>query len=262
MSTYNETSKFSSSEDILAENWYEILGCSIKSSQSEIDEAYRTLARKYHPDKNRDKDAIKMFYKINSAFQVLGDREIRAHYDHESGNINASEFFTFTAGENVEEFKKYIDDLTGNKISSKTFEDEIWNTIAEKYIVNKGEFNRKINIFGTLDVNKKNLQEGIRTAFPLYHYKTCSVCRGFGKIGTKERTVCYNCDGYGIEIERIFVYVEIPKNYKVEKLFKVPGRGHKLPNGIGDLIVKINPTSRFSMKTKMFQTSFKNRKKR
>ncbi|MGL4950930.1 MAG: DnaJ domain-containing protein [Mycoplasma sp.] len=262
MSSYNETTKFCTSDDILADDWYQVLGCTLQSSQNDIDEAYRALAKKYHPDRNSDKEALKNFYKINSAYQILGDREIRAYYDFESGNSNENELFRFSANEDIEVFKDYIDMLTNYKISSQEAEDNIWEQIHKKYINSKQDFNRKMNIVGTLDVNKKNLQEGIRTAFPIYHYKTCGVCRGFGKIGISERETCYNCDGYGIENERIFVYVEIPKNYKVEKLFKVPGRGHKVPNAIGDLIIKINPVSKLGMKTRILHTSFKNRKMR
>lgn len=132
--------------------------------------------------------------------------------------------------------------------------------MANKYITNKSDFNRNLNIVGTLDITKKSIHEGIRTAFPLYRYRTCSVCRGVGKIGVKTRDICYNCDGYGIEDERIFVYVEIPKNYRVDKLFKVPGRGHKVPVGIGDLIISINVGSNLGLKTKIFHSIFKNRK--
>lgn len=257
--SYNETTKFCTSDDILADDWYEILGCSPKSKQSEIDEAYRRLAKKYHPDKNSDKEAIKQFYRINSAYQVLGDREIRAYYDYESGNIDNSNSFIFKADEDIIEFKAYIDKLTDYEISDQTFGDKLWDKIANKFIDNKTEFKRKLNIVGTLEVTKKSLEEGIRTAFPVYRYKTCGVCRGFGKIGVEEREICYNCEGYGIEEERIFVYVEIPKRYKTEKLFKVPGRGHKVPAGIGDLILRIKPISSFGMKTKLFRASFRNR---
>lgn len=258
--SYNETTKFCTSEDVLADDWYEILGCNANSKQSEIEEAYRHLAKMYHPDKNKDPDAIKKFYKINSAYQILGDREIRAYYDHESGNINSSNSFIFHADEDIIYFKSYVDKLTGYKISDQTFGDNLWEKIATKYITNKSDFKRNLNIVGTLEVTKKSLDEGLRTAFPLYRYKTCGVCRGFGKIGIEEREICYNCDGYGIEDERIFVYVEVPKKYKIEKLFKVPGRGHKVPAGIGDLIIKIKPISSIGMKTKIFQSSIRNKR--
>lgn len=263
MSEYNETTKFCTSEDILEDNWYDILGCNVKSSQQDIEDAYRVLAKQYHPDKNKDPSTLDMFYKISNAYQILSDREVRAFYDYESGNLkDARKLFRFKANEDIIEFRYYIDDLCDNLISTSSFDDAIWDLIKLKIQPDevKKEFNLKKNIVGVLDVNKADLANGIRAAFPLFRYKTCGVCRGFGKIGIDEREICYNCDGYGIEEERIFVYVEIPKNYNCKKKFIVPGRGHKLPMTIGDLVLTINPVSKIVMKTKIFQSNFKNKK--
>lgn len=257
--SYNETTKFCTSDDVLADDWYHILGCNMKSTQNEIDDAFRKLAKKYHPDKNSESSSIKQFYLINSAYQILGDREIRAFYDYESGNANSVSEYRFKPEKDVDEFKIYIDKLTGNKISNNLSQDNLWEEIDKHLITDRALFKRNLNIFGTLDVSKKNMEQGIRTAFPIYHYKTCGVCRGFGKIGITDRETCYNCNGFGIENERIFVYVEIPPKYKCEKLFKVPGRGHKTPNAIGDLIIKINSVSKLGMRTRMMHSSFKNR---
>lgn len=257
--SYNETTKFCTSDDVLANDWYNILGCSMRSSQTEIDDAYRKLAKQYHPDKNSEASSIKQFYLINSAYQILGDREIRAFYDYESGNINSFSEYRFKSEKDVDEYKVYIDQLTGYKISANAFEDNIWEEIDKNLIPDRTIFKRNLNIFGTLDVSKWSLEQGIRTAFPVFRYKTCGVCRGFGKIGVTERDVCYNCGGFGIENERIFVYVEIPPKYKCDKLFKVPGRGHKTPIAIGDLIIKINPVSKLGMRTRVLHSSFKNR---
>ncbi len=263
MSEYNETTKFCTSDDILEENWYDILGCNVKSSQEDIEDAFRVLAKQYHPDKNKDPKAIEMFYKISNAYQILSDREVRAFYDYESGNLNeARKMYRFRAMDDIVEFKYYIDDLCDNQISNSSFNDAIWELVKLKIqpVDSKKEFNLRKNIVGTLDVVRTDLAKGIRTAFPLFRYKTCGVCRGFGKIGIDEREICYNCDGYGIEEERIFVYVEIPKNYNCKKKFIVPGRGHKLPITIGDLVLTINPVNRLAMKTKIFQSNFKNRR--
>lgn len=110
-----------------------------------------------------------------------------------------------------------------------------------------------------MDIVKSELiNNGVRTAFPLYRYKTCGICRGVGMIGIDSREYCYNCEGYGIEEERIFVYVEIPKKFDANKLLKIPGRGHKTPINIGDLIIKINLVNRFGIKSKLFEKKNKN----
>lgn len=62
-------------------DYYAILGVDKKADQKKIKAAYRELARKYHPDKNKDPGAAEKFKQINEAYEVLGDPEKRAKYD-------------------------------------------------------------------------------------------------------------------------------------------------------------------------------------
>src|SRR6476619_813132 len=63
-------------------DYYKILGDDKKESENDIKNAYRKLARKYHPDLNPDdKEANKKFQQINEANEVLGDPEKRKKYD-------------------------------------------------------------------------------------------------------------------------------------------------------------------------------------
>ena len=63
-------------------NYYEILGVTRKSSSEDLKRAYRSLARKYHPDRNPgNKIAEEKFKDINEAYEVLSDVTKRAQYD-------------------------------------------------------------------------------------------------------------------------------------------------------------------------------------
>ncbi len=62
-------------------DYYDILGVKPSASEAEIKTAYRKLARKYHPDKNKEAGAEEKFKAINEANEVLGDKEKRAAYD-------------------------------------------------------------------------------------------------------------------------------------------------------------------------------------
>ncbi len=63
-------------------DYYKVLGVSRNASEREIKQAYRRLARQYHPDVNPgDKSAEEKFKQINEAYEVLSDRENRQKYD-------------------------------------------------------------------------------------------------------------------------------------------------------------------------------------
>jgi curved DNA-binding protein len=63
------------------QDYYEVLGVSREASTKEIQKAYRSLARKYHPDVSKEADAESRFRQINEAYAVLKDKEKREHYD-------------------------------------------------------------------------------------------------------------------------------------------------------------------------------------
>ncbi|MBE8954032.1 MAG: DnaJ domain-containing protein, partial [Quinella sp. 1Q7] len=64
-------------------DYYEVLGVTKNSTDDEIKKAYRKLARKYHPDLNRDnpKVAEEKMKEVNEAYAVLSDKDKRAQYD-------------------------------------------------------------------------------------------------------------------------------------------------------------------------------------
>lgn len=68
---------------------YDVLGVSKTASEAEIKKAFRTLAKKHHPDKHAgDAAAQKKFQEIGSAYDIVGDKEKRAKFD--AGEIDAS----------------------------------------------------------------------------------------------------------------------------------------------------------------------------
>ncbi len=65
----------------MSKSLYDTLGVSEGASADEIKKAYRKLARKYHPDINKDESAVEKFKEINAAYEVLSDKEKKAQYD-------------------------------------------------------------------------------------------------------------------------------------------------------------------------------------
>src|ERR1700685_1774454 len=64
-----------------AQDFYDVLGVSRSASSEEIQRAYRQLARRYHPDVNKDPGAEERFKEISEAYDVLSDPDTRSRYD-------------------------------------------------------------------------------------------------------------------------------------------------------------------------------------
>ena len=72
----------------MAKDYYKTLGVSRSANEKEIKQAFRKLAKKYHPDANPDNpNAEARFKEINEAYEVLSDKEKRSMYDR-FGTVN------------------------------------------------------------------------------------------------------------------------------------------------------------------------------
>ncbi len=115
-------------------NYYEILGVTTKSSGEDLKRAYRSLARKYHPDRNPgNKMAEEQFKDINEAYEVLSDSAKRLQYDQlnkgwdKKGNSNkktryaSNPFDNFVRNEPAKDPTKTTDRNRRNRVRSDDY---------------------------------------------------------------------------------------------------------------------------------------------
>lgn len=67
-------------------NYYKRLGVNINATSADIKKSYRTLAIKYHPDRNKSNNAHNLFIDVNEAYTILYNKQTRAKYDIEYQN--------------------------------------------------------------------------------------------------------------------------------------------------------------------------------
>lgn len=77
-------------------DYYKILEVSKNATLEEIKKAYKKLALKFHPDKNKSPDAEEKFKKISEAYQVLSDPQKRRTYDNSSGASFTTRKYNFS----------------------------------------------------------------------------------------------------------------------------------------------------------------------
>lgn len=115
------------------EDLYAILGVSKTASADEIKKAYRTLAFKYHPDRNAgDAVAEEKFKQINSAYSILGDENKKREYDLSGSSYNQynySQQNTGTYGYNQDPFWDFFNSTDNSRSGdNENYTYYSWNT--------------------------------------------------------------------------------------------------------------------------------------
>lgn len=99
----------------MANSLYETLGVEKGTNADEIKKAYRRLARKYHPDINKEKGAEEKFKEINAAYEILSDEKKRAQYDKYGDSMFGGQSFSdFTRSAGGADLNDIINELFGS----------------------------------------------------------------------------------------------------------------------------------------------------
>lgn len=258
-------------------DYYEILGVSKDASDQEIKRAFRKLALKYHPDRNKgNKEAEEKFKEINEAYQVLSDPQKRAQYDQfgttDFSNMGGG-FDSNFGGFDFSDFGGFgdiFDSFFGGGFSSSrssrrrnaprkgadleyninlTFEEAVFG-VEKEIIIYRNEKCDKCGGTGakagtspvTCDRCGGTGQIKIERNTPLGSFVSVTTCDKCGGKGTIIREVCTNCYGRGTVRKRRRIKINIPAGVDNGNVLPLRGQGEPGENGgpSGDLYVRIS----------------------
>jgi DnaJ-class molecular chaperone len=222
-------------------DYYEVLGVKRDATESQVRQAFRKLARKYHPDVNPgNKDAEEKFKEINEAYEVLSDAEKRKRYDRLGPNWKNGAEFTPPPGwgrvrvdyEGFEEpstgggFSDFFEFLFGSGKSSSQEQ-----TRRSKPV-------RGRDIETEMALSLEDAHRGGRHRITIQDTRTCPVCRGTGNAGG---LICTSCRGAGRLLNPKTIGVNIPPGARDGSVIKVSKQGHRGTGGgdPGDLYIRL-----------------------
>jgi molecular chaperone DnaJ len=233
-------------------DYYQILGVSKNASEKEIKQAYRRLARKYHPDINpSDKSAEAKFKEINAAHEVLSNPEKRRKYDQFGEQWEYADQFAKTGGQ--ERVRWDFDrggtsfeygDLSGfGDILSSLFGDTGTGSGAKRG-PRRGQ-----DIESPIEVTLEEAHHGSMRLMQLQTQEPCTACGGTGRVGNRACTIC---GGAGAKLNPRRLEVKIPAGVRDGSRIRIAGEGG--PGLAGGkkghlyLIVRILPHKLFERK--------------
>ncbi|MBP3846752.1 DnaJ domain-containing protein [bacterium] len=250
-------------------NYYELLNVDSDASTSEIKSAYRKLARIYHPDVNKDTDAIDKFKEITSAYETLCNGLERQKYDTIHHIFRKDKTFEFEyqkqetkqeQDENLtKEQNKPHDDKTEKqtrpnknpkskeKNNKKSFSINILKTV--KHYISRLKRNKKIkdfskpqkgeNLTTEITITPDEVLTGSKRIINIRSTKTCPKCFGH-KFTNGDK--CSNCGGSGTVTETKKITLTIPKGIKDGTRLRLKGEGASGKNGgsNGDVYVLVH----------------------
>lgn len=171
-------------------DYYEILGLQKGASESEIKKAYRTLAMKYHPDKNPgDHEAEEKFKEIGEAYEVLKDPQKRAHYDR-FGQEGAHAGF----GGGFSGFDFDLSDALRIFMSEGFGFSDFFGRGRDEGRVRK---QRGSDVQIRLKLSLEEIAAGVEKKIKLKKMVRCSQCQGTGVAKGSNKTTCPVCHGSG-----------------------------------------------------------------
>jgi len=213
---------YNATGEMAGKDYYNILGVSRNASEREIKQAYRRLARKYHPDVNpNDKSAEAKFKEINEAYEVLSDKETRQKYDRYGERWQYADQFA-----QAQRQTPFWDFGPAGAQSFRFEEADLGSLFGDLF---GGEFRsrrarprRGQDIEYPVEVTLEEAYHGTKRTIALQSEEPCSGCKGTGMI---QNLPCSGCRGSGVVSTVKRLEVKIPAGVKDRSRVRIAGKG-------------------------------------
>jgi molecular chaperone DnaJ len=198
-------------------DYYEVLGVSRNASKEEIRKAYRQLALKYHPDRNKSSNAEEKFKEISEAYAILSNDEKRMQYD-QFGYEGISGRYTWDDIFRGADFDSIFRDMGFDFGFDSIFDMFFGSRRQRRYGPQKGS-----DLRYDLEISLEEAAFGAETEITVPSLEICGTCRGTGaKLGTSPKT-CPRCNGTGeIRYTRSFGFTHFTE---IQTCKECAGRG-------------------------------------
>lgn len=251
-------------------DYYDVLGVSKDATDAEIKSAFRKLAKKYHPDLNKEADAAEKFKECQEAYDVLSDTNKRKNYDqfgHSAFDQNGNSYGNYGGFNGFEGFDSssfgFGDDFDLGDIFERVFGQGYSGNSRSKSRKQRGsdvlyrmEISFEDAVFGckkdiTLETTDKCEHCDGKGGFK---ESKCSTCGGSGSITREQNTIlgsfvsrttcpdckgegttykerCNDCKGKGIVKSRKTITITIPEGVDTGSRIRIAGKGESGING-------------------------------
>jgi len=172
-------------------DYYKILGVEKTATKEEVKKAYKTLAKKYHPDVNKEGGATEKFKEINEAASVLGDDEKRSKYDQDGTTYDKF------AGRGFDFSDFGFDFGSSHEFSSFDFEDIFDSFFGGGQKRRRSSSRDGADLRYDMELTLEEAAKGTKKTITLPKLDTCSQCKGSGAESSSDIVKCSQCGGTG-----------------------------------------------------------------
>ncbi len=225
-------------------NYYELLGIGRDATDRDIKQAYRRLARKYHPDVNPgDKTAEAKFKEINAAYEVLSDKTKRQKYDKygdkwqyadqfEQSTRQQSPFQQYSTGDGTT--YHFGGDIGG----MDNLFDELFGGLRGRGGSRRTRVTQGQDLETNVEVTLEEAFNGTSRMIDLQGEQPCAACKGTGGI---QGVPCSICRGAGVVANVNRLEVKIPAGVNTGSRVRISGKGQAGYGGgdSGDLYLNV-----------------------